>query len=135
MSPDNRPGGGLGAPIDAPDPLHNYRWPILAGLAIILGCGATFVVSRSTQQQPANASVPVGHEPLSQSAAPKSRGGTAAPPAPSDRSAMLLEGLKEELFQLELDKQQGRISDQDYQTAKAALDQTLKRALTRKSQA
>jgi hypothetical protein len=46
---------------------------------------------------------------------------------------MLLEGLKEELFQLELDKQEGSISEGEYQSAKAALDQTLRRALARKS--
>jgi len=27
---ENRPGGGLGVPIDAPDPLQQYRWYILA---------------------------------------------------------------------------------------------------------
>ena len=29
----SRPGGGLGPPIDAPDPLQKYRWPILGSLA------------------------------------------------------------------------------------------------------
>jgi hypothetical protein len=53
----------------------------------------------------------------------------AAPPVP--RSAMLLEGLKEEMFQLEIERQQGRISDADYQSAKSALDQTLQLALAR----
>jgi hypothetical protein len=53
----------------------------------------------------------------------------AAQPVP--RSAMLLEGLKEEMFQLEVERQQGRISDAEYQSAKAALDQTLQRALAR----
>ena len=47
------------------------------------------------------------------------------------RSAMLLEGLKEEMFQLEVERQQGRISDAEYQSAKSALDQTLQRALAR----
>jgi hypothetical protein len=53
----------------------------------------------------------------------------AAQPVP--RSAMLLEGLKEEMFQLEVERQQGRISDAEYQNAKSALDQTLQRALAR----
>jgi hypothetical protein len=44
---------------------------------------------------------------------------------------MLLEGLKEELFQLEVERQQGRISDSEYQKMKSALDQTLQRALAR----
>jgi hypothetical protein len=44
---------------------------------------------------------------------------------------MLLEGLKEEIFQLEVERQQGRISEEDYQKTKSALDQTLQRALAR----
>ena len=44
---------------------------------------------------------------------------------------MLLEGLKEELFTLEVERKQGKISADDYEKAKAALDQTLERALKR----
>ena len=44
---------------------------------------------------------------------------------------MLLEGLKEELFQLEVEHKQGRISQQEYEKSKAALDHTLQRALKR----
>jgi hypothetical protein len=47
---------------------------------------------------------------------------------------MLLEALKEEMFQLELDHKQGRISKEEYDKAKSALDQTLERALKRESQ-
>jgi len=62
---------------------------------------------------------------------------TAAPPAtsaantPVARSSMLLEALKEELFQLEVEKKQGKITPADYEKARAALDQTLDRALKR----
>ena len=52
------------------------------------------------------------------------------PDVPRDRNAMLLEAMKEELFQLELDRQRGKVSADEYATAKAALDQTIKRALT-----
>jgi hypothetical protein len=44
---------------------------------------------------------------------------------------MLLQALKEELFQLEIERQQGKIAPAEYEKAKAALDQTLHRALTR----
>jgi hypothetical protein len=44
---------------------------------------------------------------------------------------MLLQGLKEELFQLEIERQQGRIAEDEYQKTKSALDQTLRRALQR----
>src|SRR5579864_7330310 len=48
---ENRPGGGLGPPIDAPDPLQKYRWWILGGFAAALVIGGVFVASR---QQAAN---------------------------------------------------------------------------------
>src|SRR5205807_762015 len=35
-SADTRPGGGLGAPIEAPDPLDKYRWYILSGFGVVL---------------------------------------------------------------------------------------------------
>ena len=57
-----------------------------------------------------------------------------ARPASNGRSAMLLEALKEELFQLEVEHKQGRISQQEYEKARAALDQTLERAIKRESQ-
>jgi len=47
------------------------------------------------------------------------------------KSSMILEALKEELFQLEVEKKQGKITPEDYEKAKAALDQTLERALKR----
>src|SRR6201999_1339387 len=52
---DNRPGGGLGAPIDAPDPLHDYRAVILGAFALVLVMGGAYIVSRSNHQQPATA--------------------------------------------------------------------------------
>ncbi|MGA8866790.1 MAG: hypothetical protein WB510_07465, partial [Candidatus Sulfotelmatobacter sp.] len=55
-------------------------------------------------------------------------------PRPASPSSMLLEGLKEELFQLEVDRKQGNISPQEYDKAKAALDHTLERALKREAQ-
>jgi hypothetical protein len=47
---------------------------------------------------------------------------------------MLLEALKEELFELEVEHKQGKISQQEYEKAKAALDGTLERAIKREAQ-
>ena len=58
----------------------------------------------------------------------------AARAATSRPSSMLLEGLKEELFQLEVERRQGQISQAEYEKAKAAMDQTLERALKREAQ-
>jgi hypothetical protein len=42
-----RPGGGLGPPIEAPDPLQKYRWQVVAGLAFLLVSGAAYVVRKT----------------------------------------------------------------------------------------
>jgi len=42
-----------------------------------------------------------------------------------------LNALKEELFQLEIERQQGQISEEDYRQTKAGLDLALKRAVTK----
>jgi hypothetical protein len=119
---DSRPGGGLGPPIEAPDPLEKYRWPILGGFALVLAAGAIYMAKR-----PQAARIPDFAPP-----------DMVAPDAPraaqtplSAQPSMLLQALKEELFELEMEHQQGRISQQEYETAKAALDQTLGRALKR----
>jgi hypothetical protein len=147
----NRPGGGLGPPIDAPPPLRQYQWWILGGIAAILLVGGIFVASR---QQSANRAAarakgkPLStveeddiYEPAPVPAVRESRvTRPAAQPAtqvvaePSRPRTMLLEGLKEELFELEVEHKQGRISQQEYEKTKAALDQTLQRALKRESQ-
>jgi hypothetical protein len=46
---------------------------------------------------------------------------------------MILAALKEEIFELELEHKQGRISQAEYDKAKAALDATLERALKREA--
>jgi hypothetical protein len=42
-----RPGGGLGPPIEAPDPLQQYRGQILAGLTALVVAGAVYVVRKT----------------------------------------------------------------------------------------
>lgn len=142
---DNRPGGGLGPPIDAPDPLQRYRWYILAAFAAALIIGGIFVASR---QQAANRAARAkgsgalvedeevlitAEVPTSRSAKPREVQAAVVREQPA-RSSMLLEGLKEELFELEVEHKQGRISQQEYEKAKAALDHTLQRALKREAQ-
>jgi hypothetical protein len=56
------------------------------------------------------------------------------PPVPRSSSSRLLEALKDEIFELEVEHKQGRISQQEYESAKSALDQTLQRALKREAQ-
>jgi hypothetical protein len=123
---DSRPGGGLGAPIDSDDPLHDYRAVILGVFALVLVMGGAFVVSKSNHQvlgAKAAATVDVSEAVTS-----------STPAVVRDRNALLLDAMKEELFQLEIDRQQGKVSAEEYSKAKAALDETIKRALARQSQ-
>ena len=107
----NRPGGGLGLPNQMPDPLQSGQWLFIGVLSLFLGAGAVFVY---TSNQHAAVALPAN---------------------PQDRAGMLMEALKEEVFQLEADRLQGKVSPQDYQTAKAALDKTLQRAVQRQTPA
>ena len=132
----DRPGGGLGPPIDAPDPLQKYRWWILGGFAAVLLIGGVYVAARQQSAartlalQKAGGSVAVMQE---EDYEPAEALTTHAIPA-SRPTSMLLEGLKEELFQLEVERRQGQISQAEYEKAKSALDQTLERALKREAQ-
>ena len=147
---DDRPGGGLGPPIDAPDPLQRYRWWILGGMGLALVIGGVYVASR---QQAANRAAVRAIKSKSQlrdsdleldyedvepvMAAPRNgrrKDAELSESVPVQSSpSMFLEGLKEELFQLEVEHKQGQISQQEYEKAKAALDQTLQRALKRQA--
>ena len=146
---ESRPGGGLGPPIDAPDPLQKYRWYILGGFAAVLIVGGVYVASRQQANNRAARAkakgLPALEDDEDYEAAEVSahevrsdirsevRGGVRQAAAPRS-SSMLLEALKEELFQLEVEHKQDRISQQEYESAKSALDQTLQRALKRESQ-
>jgi hypothetical protein len=131
---NNRPGGGLGPPIDAPDPLQKYRWQILASIAAALILGGVYVAVR--QQSGARALARQMPGSSASGAMQEDDYAPAETPArPTARpTSMLLEGLKEELFQLEVERRQGQISQAEYEKAKSALDQTLERALKREAQ-
>jgi hypothetical protein len=150
---DNRPGGGLGVPIDAPDALQKYRWPILGGFAVLLAIGGWVVTKRqpgpggSASVVSASSAASAGvvpppvkvggaggdySTPVHSSVATTAVAAAAAPAGnPSARSSMLLEALKEEMFQLEVERKQGKVTSVEYEKARAALDQTLERALKR----
>jgi hypothetical protein len=106
---DTRPGGGLGVPIDTPDPLDKYKWWILGAITLVFAVGAGFLLSR-----PGDASA------------------VEAPVAPVVTGGSLLAALKDELFTLETDHLEGKLSDAEYEQQKQALELVLRRALARK---
>ena len=108
---DSRPGGGLGVPNERPDPLHNGQWMFLGVMTLFLAAGGVYVY---TANQP---------EPV--------LAGAAARKAAKNKGNTLLDAMKEELFQLETERLQGRIGQEEYESSKAALDKTLQRAVQR----
>jgi hypothetical protein len=130
---NNRPGGGLGPPIDAPDPLQKYRWWILGGFAALLIIGGVYIARR---QQSANHALKNPRVNSSLTPATQTEGsdesGEKRSMAPS--STGLMEGIREELFQIEIEHKKGHISQVEYQKAKAVLDRTLVRVLKRQVQ-
>lgn len=118
---DTRPGGGLGDPIDTPDPLQKYKYWILSGLALLLVIAAGFFLkARPAEVVAGGASVPVPSPLVPTPAAPAAKSGDA-----------LLDSLKNELFVLETERLEGKMSDAEYAEQKAALEKVLKRALGR----
>ena len=117
---DSRPGGGLGAPIDSNDPLYDYRAVILGVFALVLVMGGFYVVGKSNAARPV-AAVAGGSVGVA----------ATAPTAAAGRADKLLEAMKDELFHLEVDRQQGKITQAEYEKTKAPLDETIKRALAR----
>jgi hypothetical protein len=131
--PSSTPGGGIGAPIDTPDPLSKYKWWILGALALLLAAGAAFFLRN-----------PAGVAPTGTAAA----GAAAFPPAQASsasfgyaitpgqisaaKASALLNALKEELFAIETEKINGTITPEEYSRVKSALEIVLKRALNRK---
>ena len=110
---DTRPGGGLGVPIDTPDPLDKYKWWILGAITLVFAVGAGFLLRR-----------PAGTDAI--------EAGDTAPVSVVQAPGGLLGTLKEELFTLETDHLEGKLSDSEYEEQKQALELVLRRALNRK---
>ena len=117
-APGGQPGGGIGNPIDTPDPLSKYKWWILAAFALLLAAAAAFLLRKPAV---ATAGGPVLAD--------------AAPPvfnSPAAKNSALLNVLKEELFAVESEKLSGQITLDEYAEVKSALETVLKRALNKK---
>jgi hypothetical protein len=117
------PGGGIGTPINTPDPLSKYKWWILGGLGLLLVAAAAFLLRKPVQVTVAGA-VPVVDKGAVAAAFP-------AFASPAAKNSQLLSVLKEELFALESEKINGSIGADDYAKVKDALETVLKRALKR----
>jgi hypothetical protein len=124
-TPGGQPGGGIGNPINTPDPLTKYKVWILAGLGLLLVAAAAFLL-----RKPAGA--PAAVVAHAGEAAPLATSSAAAHTTPAAKNAALLSVLKDEMFAIESEKLSGALAPADYAELKAALDVVLKRALRKK---
>jgi hypothetical protein len=117
------PGGGIGTPINTPNPLSKYTWWILGGLALLLIAAAAFLLRKpagAVAVAPAQVAVP-GQQPA-----------TIYPSTPASSNVALLSVLKDEMFEIESERIAGTLSSHEYAEQKAALEVVLKRALKKK---
>jgi hypothetical protein len=128
-APTTGPGGGLGEPINTPDPLSKYKWWILGGLALLLAVAAAFLLRRP-QSDGARGISDTGST-ASAGLSPAHSASSLAGASPAAKNAALLNALKEELFALESEKISGTLAPAEYAEQKAALETVLKRALKR----
>ncbi len=116
---DTAPGKGLGNPLDPEgnrEPLSKYKWWILGFLAVLLAAAAGVMLRKPT----GTTTAPTTDETAAAASLSVS---------PRTQTTQLLAVLKEEIFSLETDKLQGKVTDADYAQTKAALELILGRAL------
>jgi Carboxypeptidase regulatory-like domain len=129
-APANSPGGGIGEPINTPDPLTKYKWWILGGLGLLFASAAAFLLRRPPATANATTTMNPGVHPAT---VPTPSFAAHAAPVPAANNAALLSVLKEELFSVESEKISGTLTSDEYAEVKSALEIVLKRALKRNS--
>jgi hypothetical protein len=128
----SRPGGGLGNPIDTPDPLNKYKGWILSGLGLALVIAAGFLLrTRPKPAAPATPGTPV-NPPIPGHYVPATAKAAAPVNGPVSKPA-LLAALKEELFALETERLEGKLTEPEYAELKSAFEVVLRRALARET--
>lgn len=121
---EGQPAGG--SPTSAPSSSagsSGVLWFVGSALVILIG-GGVFVLWR----RGATAKV----DPSVKSAKPAPKARAQAPGPAKSEPADMLEVLKDELFQLETDKLNGKISQEEYEKTKAGLDTLFRRQMKRK---
>ncbi len=105
MAADTRPGGGLGPPVDTPDPLNRYKGWLLGGLGVLLLGGAVWLV----------------------------RGAPARSAAEQDEPRALRPALERALLALEREHALGAVDEGEYGETRAGLQKALHRAFAREA--
>ena len=111
MASDTRPGGGLGPPVDTPDPLNKYKPWLLGGLGVLLLAGAAWLL----RGRPAEEATPE------------------RVPAPVEEPRALRPALERALLALEREHALGLVAQEEYVESRTALQRALHRALAREA--
>lgn len=114
MAADTRPGGGLGPPVDTPDPLNKYKAWLLGGLGVLLAGGAVWLLRGN---------------PGRDSLGPEQPSANAALPA----VRALRPALEAALLALEREHALGMLPAPEYQESREGLQRALHKALAREA--
>ena len=127
----DQPGGDDSRPVQAlPNRLDTLKWPLIGGFVVLFVIGA-FILWR----QPTPAGAPAGGGAAAmpgQSRKSKKRESNAASQASAaaaqldQQASVSLDGLKDTFFRLELRRQAGTISEEEYARERARVEQTLR---------
>jgi len=119
---EGQPAGGGSAPAPSSSGgSSGVLWFVASAIVILIGGGAFFLWRR-------NAKAKVDSGSKNAKPAGKARAQDQSKAAPAD----MLEVLKDELFQLETDRLNGKISQEEYDKTKAGLDTLFRRQMKRK---
>lgn len=113
MAADTRPGGGLGPPVDTPDPLNKYKAWLLGGLGVLLAGGAVWLLRG---------------KPVTGNAGPDTPVAEAAASARTLRPA-----LEAALLALEREHALGLLPPSEYHESREGLQRALHKALAREA--
>ncbi len=120
MAADTRPGGGLGPPVDTPDPLYKYKGWLLGGLGVLLLGGAGWLLRGKA--------VPVE---IPRATPPVALPG--AVPVMTEESRALRPALERAMLALEREHALGAVGEHEYTESRSGLQKALHRALAREA--
>ena len=134
-------------PIGTPDPLQKYKWYILSGAGLAMVIAAAFLLrakpgqitaTAAEEPSPLTSTLPAGVKATAYRAglvAAATNGAPSEHPQMGGATSGTLAALKEELFQIEVERLEGKINDPEYGEQKSALEVMMKRALAREAAA
>ncbi|HLK05876.1 MAG TPA: hypothetical protein VKT53_15665 [Candidatus Acidoferrum sp.] len=134
---DENGSSGGGIPIQVvPGRLDSLKWPVVAILLAGFGFGGYLLSKKSVVVAATDGTVAATGAPAGKSAKSKVETATTAPVAPpaqaptlaalDQQAATSLDGLKELIFKLELRRQAGTISEEDYAAERARAEKILR---------